>query len=144
MFIPLGQTMVHLPQSMQLRSILTASFSFPRCRQWRTFLRLMPENAEAGQVALHEPHAMHFLASGSISHRRSNNSKSTSSMFTAELGDILKPKSIILQKYNYEFPGRPNVPRPRFPEPFSVRYMPRHRIFRPWMKISHWPHCPCF
>lgn len=93
--MPRGHTIRHFPQSMQLPSILNASFSLPRCRQCSIFLTLIPENSEAGQVALHEPQAMHFNASGSARHNSANFVKSTSSRFIAELGDILNPKSII-------------------------------------------------
>lgn len=84
--------MEHFPQSMQQRSIFTASFSLPLWRQWSTFLRLIPLKVPAGQVALQEPHDMHFHASGSSSCSLSNRVKSTLSMLTVELGEMPNPK----------------------------------------------------
>lgn len=86
--------MVHFPQSMQHLSILTASFSLPLWRQCSTFLKLMPLKVPAGHVALQDPHDMHFHASGSISCNLSNRVKSTLSMFTVELGEMLNPKML--------------------------------------------------
>ena len=62
--MPRGHTIMHLPQSMQLDIIPKASFSRPLWRHSRTFLMLIPENAAAGQVALHDPQAMQRAASG--------------------------------------------------------------------------------
>ncbi len=94
-FIPLGQTIVHLPHSIQLFIILNASFSFPLCRKSSTFLMLIPENSAAGQLALHEPQEMHRKASGSIWHSCLNLVRSIVSRFIVELWDILNPKLFI-------------------------------------------------
>ena len=64
-FIPRGQTIVHLPQSMQLRSMDAASALRPRWRQSMTLRTLIPEYGDAVQVALQLPQAMHMRMSGS-------------------------------------------------------------------------------
>ena len=94
-FIPLGHTIEHLPQSMQFLIIFIASASLPLCRQRSTFLKLIPEKEDAVHVAEHEPQAMHLAASGSTAHRFSNLLLSILSRLIAELGDILNPKMFI-------------------------------------------------
>jgi hypothetical protein len=93
--MPLGHTIVHFPQSIQLLIILKASSSFPLCRQWSTLRMLIPENSAAGQVALHEPQDIHLTASGSMLQSLSKRLLSILSRFIAELGDILNPKMLI-------------------------------------------------
>ena len=144
-FMPLGHTMLHFPQSIQLESIEHASFSFPRCNATITLRRLIPENRPAGQDAPHEPQAIHFRTSGSRAHSISNLSKSRLSRLTAELGAILKPKSIISAlKYNYELQARQIRPRQEFPEPSSVPCRHRHRKYLPSARILHPVHCQRF
>jgi len=93
--IPRGHTIVHLPQSMHADIILTASSFFPLCRQSRTFLMLIPVYPDAVQVALHEPHAMQYLALGSTAQSSSKRVLSTLSRSIAELGESLKPNPFI-------------------------------------------------
>lgn len=93
MFIPLGQTMEHLPQSMQFD--IRGLTSCPRRSERITLRTLIPLNSDAGQVALQEPQAIQILASGSIEQSLSNKEESTSSKFRMELFESLKPKSVI-------------------------------------------------
>ena len=94
-FMPLGHTIVHFPQSMQDETSLSASCSFPLWSRCRTFLMLIPENLPAGHVALQEPHDIQRLASGSRVHNCSNLLLSTVSRFMAELADNVNPKMFI-------------------------------------------------
>lgn len=93
--MPLGQTIEHLPHSIQFFIICIASASLPLCRQSSTFLKLIPEKEDAVHVAEHEPQAMHLAESGSVAHSFSNLLLSILSRFIAELGDILNPKMFI-------------------------------------------------
>ena len=69
--IPRGQTIVHLPQSMQRDSIRSTSSSRPRCRPRMTLRTLIPDQGAAVQVALQLPQPMHVSASGSSCTSRS-------------------------------------------------------------------------
>lgn len=93
MLIPLGQTIVHLPHSMQHESILRTSCPLSRARS--TFLRLMPLKGAAVQLALQEPQAMQLRASGSIAQILSISPVSALSRSRAELRHSENPKSVI-------------------------------------------------
>lgn len=93
--IPLGHTSMHLPQSMQWLIIDKASSSRPRPSRSMTFLKFMSLCPAVGQLAAHEPQAMHLETSGSAVHNSSNLDLSKLSRFIAELGDMPYPKSII-------------------------------------------------
>ena len=56
---------------------------------------LIPLSPDAVHVAVHEPHAMHRKASGSIKHSSLNNDLSILSRLIAELGESLKPNPFI-------------------------------------------------
>lgn len=128
--MPLGQTIVHFPQSMQFDISLNASASLPLCRFRRTFLTLIPENPDAGHVALHEPHAMQRLASGSILHNSSNLVLSTLSRFIAELGDILNPNMLISRRLSVNvYQVQLTLLLQVFQEPSSDLCMPLHRRY---------------
>ena len=92
-FMPRGHTIVHLPQSIQHRSICRTSC--PRCTARRIFLTLIPERAPAGQVALQEPHPMQVRAPLSRRHSSSNRRLSTFARSRVELLLSVKPKSVI-------------------------------------------------
>ena len=91
--MPLGHTMVHLPQSMQQESI--PDTSVPRCRPSMTLRMLIPEYCPAVQVALQLPHAMHVFMSGSSLSIFLYNERSALSRSMVELGESLNPNSII-------------------------------------------------
>lgn len=114
MLIPLGQTMLHLPQSMQADNILpispvppaeVSSGALSPCFmgagagiRWRasiTFRTLMPEKGPAVQVALHEPQDMQVRTPGSSFSSFLYKVQSISSNLTAALFDNPNPKSII-------------------------------------------------
>ena len=121
--IPLGQTMLHLPQSIQPDNIFLISSCPPvdicsgalcpcfmgpgrdfcrgnswkgiRWRRWMTLRTLMPLQGPAVQVALHEPQDMQVRTPGSSFSSLLYKVQSISSSLTAELLDNPNPKSII-------------------------------------------------
>lgn len=126
--MPRGHTIEHFPHNIQFFIISAASFSFPLWSARMTFLTLIPENPAAGQVAEQEPQAIHFAMSGSISRTFSKRELSVLSKLMAELGDILKPKFIIvcLLWRGVSSMLRHGLP-PAFPEPFWDRCRHLHR-----------------
>lgn len=94
--MPLGQTILHFPHNMHDETIFSASRSLPLWRLWSNFLTLIPVNSPAGHVALHDPHDMQRLASGSSAHSLSNKVLSTLSISMAELADNLNPNMFII------------------------------------------------
>ena len=105
----------------------------------------MPENSAAGQVALHEPHDMQRMASGSMRQSSWKRPLSTLSMFIDELGDILKPKMFIYAVLLYVnvSPILPNGLLQAFQALFSGQYMLlRNKLRVLEMKLC-WTHCRC-
>ena len=94
-FMPLGQTMVHLPHNMQWLNNLDASSLSPFWRERIALLRLVSSNAAAVQLAEQLPQAMHLRTSGSEVASWRNFSLSALSRLILELGFTPKPKSII-------------------------------------------------
>lgn len=144
--IPLGHTIVHFPHNIQLLIILNASSSLPLCRQRRTFLTLIPENSDAGQVALQDPQDIHLAASGSMRHKCSNRLLSIVSRFIAELGDILNPK--ILISYLLLFQNVSQVRRNVLLQAFRVQSSARYTLLRSICLYAEMKlygiHCRCF
>jgi len=95
-FIPLGHTIVHFPQSMQHRII--SRMSLPLCTASSILLTDIPESLPAGQVALHDPHPMHSRAPLSSLHNCAKRASSTFPRSRVELRLSVNPKSVIVRQ----------------------------------------------
>ena len=107
---------------------------------------LVFNDRDAVHVALHEPHAMHFMTSGSSLHNSSNLVMSIVSRFIVELGDILKPKIFISCRclYMNEYPGQQTLLQQESQGLFLVRCMLLHRIYLLLVKMSYALCCRSF
>ena len=105
--IPLGQTRVHFPQSIQPFSIDTASWFIPLSSKRMAVRKPVLVKTPELQEATHEPHPMQVEISGTtfIISLKSELSETSRSIW--ELGVSIYPKLIItLYSYgdNYELP----------------------------------------
>ena len=95
-FIPLGQTMKHFPQSIHLSNRSSACLSRPRLSSNITLRRFISVYFAAVQLAAQLPQAIHFLTSGSILQSLLYFVESNVSRLMAELLTKEYPKSIIV------------------------------------------------
>ena len=93
--MPLLHTSMHFPHIIHFFTFCKASFSFPRCNIKIICLKLTSVKLPAVHVAVHNPHAIQVLMSGSRTSNLLNSFKLTLSIWICELCDKEKPKSII-------------------------------------------------
>lgn len=79
---------MHLPHSIQCRIMAIASSFLPLLSKRMLRRRFIFPYGADEQVAAQDPHAIHFLISGSASHTASYRDLSALSIFIAELGDM--------------------------------------------------------
>ena len=93
--MPLGQIILHFPQSMHPLSNTKALFSCPSCIISIALLRLTSAKLPPLHVAVHNPQAIHLRNPDSNKTILVNLSLSRLSRSILELGDIEYPKLII-------------------------------------------------
>ncbi len=96
-FTPRGQTKVHFPQSMHLRSSSSNWPYCPRLKKQCTRRMLKSVNWRAEQVAVHPPHPIHLRYDGTRPRSWFRLSMFAWSIFMERVFDIENPKSDILR-----------------------------------------------